>query len=48
MTQNEHTLIAMVITGIIAFAFRKYLIFQEDWEFADKKVNELLDKSNDK
>lgn len=48
MTQNEHTLIAMLITGVIAFVFRKYLIFQEDWEYAEKKVNELFDQSNDK
>ena len=44
MTQNEHTLIAMVITAIIAFVFRNYLIFPEDWKHADKKVNEWFDK----
>lgn len=43
MTQNEHTLIATILTFLVALIFRKYLIFSEDWEYADKKVNEWFD-----
>jgi hypothetical protein len=43
MTQFYHTLIATILTMTTGILFKKYLIFPEDWEYAQKKVDQWFD-----
>ena len=40
MTQFDHTLIATILTLMTGIILRNYLIFPEDWEYAEKKIDQ--------